>query len=569
MDELKKRTDPDNIIIFVLLAPNSIQYTSLEQGDKDALKYLVKAGAILEDIHLRIDEHNNIPFRNFLEEEIKKGNEKANLTKIIFDGQKGINSVDILTNKVNLAKGIMAKPGCGVYPEDITKEELHKILITMLKENKIEEVKKILNQRSIVERDGEYLKATDYVDYFKNDFSKIADLLDKASEVSTNADFNDYLKKQAKALRQADPLLDAEADIKWAELQDTPLELTITRENYRDELTGSFIDNKELVQLLKDNNISPVSKDYLGFRVGIINKEGTDALLSIKNYLPLMAENMPYHEKYNQSISGNETIKQTMVDADLIMLAGDVGAYRAGITLAENLPNDDKLSLSMGGGRRNVYHRQVRQIRAGNPDKKQKKLDLLLDKEQHKYYDDEANHWFTICHENTHSLGPRITDDHLGEYSHIIEENKADMGGLIFLDLLKNEGYYDEEKKNKIIVTFIVDSFMNAKPDLSQPHWVRSVMQNYYQFINGGYEITDDKIHVNIDKVVSIAQSMMEKIIDIQLNNTLDYAKEYVNEYFKWTDEMELIANKKANISNPVLNAKIINELADSLLKEN
>ena len=360
MDELKKRTDPDNMRIFVLLDPNSTQYTSLEQGDKDALKYLVKAGAILEDIQLRIDEHNNIPFRNFLEEEIKKGNEKANLTKIIFDGQKGINSVDILTNKVNLAKGITAKPGCGVYPEDITKEELHKILITMLKENKIEEVKKILNQRSIVERDGEYLKATDYVDYFKNDFSKIADLLDKASEVSTNADFNDYLKKQAKALRQADPLLDAEADIKWAELQDTPLELTITRENYRDELTGSFIDNKELVQLLKDNNISPVPKDYLGFRVGIINKEGTDALLSIKKYLPLMAENMPYHEKYNQSISGNETIKQTMVDADLIMLAGDVGAYRAGITLAENLPNDDKLSLSMGGGRRNVYHRQVR-----------------------------------------------------------------------------------------------------------------------------------------------------------------------------------------------------------------
>ena len=38
------------------------------------------------------------------------------------------------------------------------------------------------------------------------------------------------------------------------------------------------------------------------------------------------------------------------------------------------------------------------------------------------------------------------------------------MGGLIFLDLLKNEGYYDEEKKNKIIVTFIVDSFLNAKP---------------------------------------------------------------------------------------------------------
>jgi len=49
----------------------------------------------------------------------------------------------------------------------------------MLKKNKTEEVKKILNQRSIVERDGEYLKATDYVDFFKEDFGKIADLLIK------------------------------------------------------------------------------------------------------------------------------------------------------------------------------------------------------------------------------------------------------------------------------------------------------------------------------------------------------------------------------------------------------
>jgi len=140
---------------------------------KKALKYLVKAGAILENIPLRIDEYNNIPFKKFLEEAIKKGVEKANLTKIVFGGQKGINAMDALSNKIYLAKGITQKPDLGIYPKDITKEELHKILIKMLKEKKIEEVKQILNQRSIVERDGEYLKATDYIDYFKDDFLKI------------------------------------------------------------------------------------------------------------------------------------------------------------------------------------------------------------------------------------------------------------------------------------------------------------------------------------------------------------------------------------------------------------
>ena len=287
-----------------------------------------------------------------MEDEVKKGNQKAKLTKILFDAQKGINALDRLSNKIHLAKGITEKPGIGVYPEDLSKEEFHKILIKMLKEKKVEEVRKILNQRSIVLRDGEYLKSVDYVDYFKEDFSKMADEFEKASKLSTNKDFNEYLVLQAKALRTADPMLDAYADKKWADLQDTPLELTLTRENYEDELTGSFTENEELQKLLKDNNINPVSKDSLGLRVGIINKKGTEDLISIKKYLPLLAKNMPYNNEYEQKISKDEKkeTKQTMVDVDLIMLAGDAGTYRSGITIAENLPNDDKLSLTIGGG---------------------------------------------------------------------------------------------------------------------------------------------------------------------------------------------------------------------------
>ena len=132
------------------------------------------------------------------------------------------------------------------------------------------------------------------------------------------------------------------------------------------------------------------------------------------------------------------------------MLAGDCGTYRAGITLAENLPNDDKLSLTIGGGKRNVYHRQIRFI--SDPDKLQKLLDEILDKEQHKDYNNEADHWFTIGHENTHSLGPNRPNDKLGKYSHIIEENKADMGSLSFVDILTKEGYYTEEMRKAVII---------------------------------------------------------------------------------------------------------------------
>ena len=565
MEELEKRTHKDYLMTKKMLKADAPEYLELADGDKEALKHLVKAAYILEKINMQIDCHQNLEFKEFLEREITKGNKQAELTKILFDAQKGINAIDTMSNKINLAKGIKELPGKGVYPEDLSKEEFHSILTKMINEGKIEEVKKILTQRSVVEREGEYLKGIDYIDKFKKDFSKMADELDKAAQISTNADFNEYLKLQAKALRTADPMLDAYADKKWATLQDTPLEFTITRENYEDEMTGTIVENKELSSLLEKHGISAIPKDFLGGRVGIVNKKGTHALLAIKEYLPTLAKNMPFADEYEQNISTESDAKQTMVDVDLVAVTGDVGEYRGGITLAENLPNDDKLSLTIGGGRRNVYHRQIRFI--SDMKKLQERLDEILDKEQHQYYLDEADHWFTIGHENAHSLGPKKACETLGKYRNIIEENKADMGALAFVDLLTELGMYTQEQRKQIIVTTIADNFLKSKPTMSQAHRVRTVMQNKYFAERGAYEIIDGKIHVNIDKVVPIAKEMLAEIIRIQIEGNFDKAEKYVLDNFIWTDNMELIAQKLQKI-NKTLNGRTESELAEKLLKE-
>lgn len=565
MEELEKRTHKDYLMTKKMLKADAPEYLELAEGDKDALKHLVKAAYILEKINMQIDCHHNLEFKDFLEREIAKGNKQAELTKILFDAQKGINAIDTMSTKINLAKGIKEFPGKGVYPEDLSKEEFHQILTQMVNNGKIDEVKKILTQRSVVERNGEELVGTDYIDKFKDDFSKMADEIEKASQTSTNADFNEYLKLQAKALREANPMLDAYADKKWATLQDTPLEFTITRENYEDEMTGTIVENKELSALLEKHGISPIPKDFLGGRVGIVNKKGTHALLAIKEYLPTLAQNMPFADEYEQNISTDTDAKQTMVDVDLVAVTGDVGEYRGGITLAENLPNDDKLSLTIGGGRRNVYHRQIRFI--SDMKKLQERLDEILDKEQHQFYLDEADHWFTIGHENAHSLGPKKACETLGKYRNIIEENKADMGALAFVDLLTELGMYTEEQRKQIIVTTIADNFLKSKPTMSQAHRVRTVMQNKYFAERGAYDIIDGKIHVNIDKVVPIAKEMLAEIIRIQIEGDFDKAEKYVLDNFVWTDNMELIAQKLQKI-NKTLNGRTESELAEKLLKE-
>ena len=572
-EELEKRTHKDYLTTKKMLAVDAQEYLELADGDKEALKHLVKAAKVIDKIEMQIDNHHNLAFKEYLEKETAKGNEDAKLTKILFDAQKGVCALDRDSHMIELARlnGAVVKrlAGEGLYPEDLTKDEFHKILIKMLKGGKSEEVGKILNQRSVVLRNGDELRAVDYIDYFKEDFEVMASELEKASEVSTNADFNEYLNLQAKALRTADPMLDAYADKKWATLQDTPLEFTITRENYSDEMTETVYENPELKELLDENGINPVSKDCLGGRVGIVNKKGTEAILNVKKYLPLMAKNMPFNDKYEQNISPDKESKQTMVDVDLAGVYGDVGEYRAGITLAENLPNDDKWSITkLDGGRRNVYHRQIRLITSDDArEKMQKRLDAILNKDLHKFYNDEADHWFTIGHENGHSLGPNGTDG-LGKYKSIIEENKADMVSLSMLDVLTEAGMYTKEQREQIIVTYAADNMMMAKPTLSQAHRVRSVMQNYFFIKEGAITISKEGIlDIDIEKMVPTARKMLEEIIKVQMSNEFAKGEEYVNKYFVWTDEMETLAQNIKRVSK-TLNGKVESPLADKLLAE-
>lgn len=565
-EELKKRTDKEYLININLLGVNAPEYKNLKAGDKEALKYLVKAARILQNIQMQLDNPDNLAFKDYLVAQTELGNKDAEMTLQLFNAQKGMNALDRMSNHIELAKGHGELVGKGFYPKDLSADEFHGILTTMLKQGDVDMVKKILNQRSVVERDGYELKATDYVDKFKDDFARIADYLDAAADVSTNTNFNEYLRLQAKALRTADPMLDAYADKKWAELQDTPLEFTITRENYADELTKTISANHELSKMLADAGITPYPKDSLGCRVGIVNKKATQDMLKIKKYLPKMAEMMPLRDKYKQTISHDKEAKQTMVDVDLVDMTGDCGAYRGGITIAENLPNNDKLSLTIGGGRRNVYHRQVRAM--NTPERIKKKINAVLDPSLYKYYNEEADHWFTIGHENSHSLGPDRGTEKLGKYQSIIEENKADMGSMACLDMLTKEKMYTPEQRKQIIVTATLNNFLKAKPVMTHAHRVRSVMQTHYFIKEGAITFNKDgKIVVNIDKVVPAAQKMLKEIIEIQLSGDVTKAEKFVNDNFVWDENLERVANelKKADSE---LNGQVVSPLADKLYAE-
>ena len=558
----KKLKDQTNTI--KLLHAEAPEYKTLAKGDKKALEYLVKAADILNDVYLEMDHHKNQELKKALEIEAEKGDTHAQKTLKLFSGMNGITALDRMSERTFLFKNTEYSKGQNFYPPGLTEEELKEDLHKKFKEDKISDIRAILSQRTIVKKDAKgELYAVDYIDAFPKQFKAAANELDKAAKVSTNEAFNKFLKAQAKAFRKADPEMDCEADRLWAKMQDTPLEFTITREGYSDELSGTAIDDKKLRKQLKDHKIDFYSKDSLGIRVGIIDKKGTEELLDFKKHLAGIAEMMPYKEKYTQNIKPKGETKQTAVDSRLVYLRGDLN-YRGGITVAENLPNDDKLSVKRDYGRRNVYHYEVRN--GSNPEKRQKRLDAILEPELHKYETPRGDHWFTIGHENAHSLGPSKDKSALGKWQDIIEEGKADMGSLFCLDHLVKEGKYNEEEKKEILVSWASGEMLKAKPELSQAHRVRSVMQLNYFLEKEALHINEKGIlNVNFDKMIPTAHSMLSDFIQLQMGKDPQKAENYINKYFQWTEILEKCAENIREIDT-TLHGVIENHLADELL---
>lgn len=518
-------------------------YQKLAEGDKKALSHLIAAARILNDVALEQDHPLNLKLKKGLEQASVDNKYAAKALKLFnsLNGVAGLNGID--PEPVEIFRNVHVLKGRNFYPSDLGVGEFHKIIRRMTEQGKTDEVRRILSARSMVRRQGDDLMAIDYTRYFADAFSKMANELEVAAHYSTNAEFNDYLGWQAQALLQNNEDMDMLADKHWAVLQDTPLEFTLSRENYEDEITPTIFDNKELADLLADNNIFPISKDMLGARVGIINKKGTDLILTFKSQMSQLAKLMPFADKYEQKIDSGNDVKQTMVDVDLATLQGDYAQCRGGITTAQNLPNDDKLSVKTGGGRRNVYHRQVRM--SGDKQRQAKILDALLDKNFHQYYDEEAEHIYVIGHENGHSLGPDSSyKDSLGIYKHIIEENKADVVSIAMMPQYVKTGVIDDVTLRKVYVTWIVRLLLKAKPQQIQPHRVGDLIHFNYLLKHGAIQITaDNKISVDFVKMPEVMNKILEETIAVQLSKSPKKAHQFIEENSDWNQLHDYIAD--------------------------
>lgn len=531
-----------------LITPEFEGYKNLPESEKKVIAHLVKAAEIMNDVSLEQDHPLNLQLKKGLEEAAKNNSHAAKALRLFncFNGVAGLNGLD--PEPVQIFKGVKVLAGRNFYPADLSVEEFHDIIAKMLKAGKHQEVALILSNRTMVRRQGDELKAIDYTEYFKKEFSAVANELEVAAHYTADEAFKDYLGWQAQALIQNNEDMDMLADKHWAVLQDSPIEFTVGRENYDDEMTPTICENAALKAQLDALGIEVNSKDMIGIRVGLVNKKGTDLLLTFKEQMKSLAGLMPYADRYKQNVASGDDLKQTMVDVDLISLTGDYAQCRGAITTAQNLPNDDKLAIKTGGGRRNVYHRQVRMSQ--DRERTKKLLNALVAENLHQYFNPEAEHIFVIGHENGHSLGPDSSfKNSLGLYKHTIEENKADVVSIAMMPQYVKAGIINERTLKEIYTTWIVRIFLKAKPQLIQPHRVGDLIHFNWLLEHGAIRFNaDNKLEIDFDKLPEAMNKILDETILVQLSKSPEKAKNFIDKYSEWKDIHKYIAKTLVEI---------------------
>ncbi|MEI7475762.1 MAG: hypothetical protein WCK67_13390 [bacterium] len=533
----------DNHSMSISFAPVD-DYKNLKLGDQQALKHLLKAAFIFDSIALKQDNPMNIPISNSLQKKAQEGDQHAGKLLTIFNIFKGIDANDGLSpDKVQLFKGLETPIGKGFYPSDLKKEEFLCIINNMLDDNQDKEVARILSNRTIVKRDGDKLKAVDFTEEYKEDFDLAAKELEKAAKVTTSQDLKEFLELQADALKSEKPNADCQADIKWATLENqSPLEFTLIRENYEDEMTGVVLEDEKIKTRLEKKGISVNAKDSLGIRVGITDIEKTTQKVVYRSFFKELAELMPFNDRYVQKLP-----KQAFADVKLLCMTGESGAVRGGVVLAENLPNDEKESLKKGGGRRNVFHQQVMDAKQPSFEK----IDMLLAPENINQISKEGFDRFIIGHEVTHALGPG--DEYkskLGNYCSTIEEMKADIGSLMFTDYLVKKGEITEDVQKQTISSMLLMSIPACKPAPQAAHRVMELMIMNHLFKDNAIELSkDQKLKINPEKVVESSKKIMKEVIEIQLSEDPQVAKNYIEKWSEWDNSpVKILAEKNAKL---------------------
>ena len=388
--------------------------------------------------------------------------------------------------------------GANYYPKDITVEEF----------NSFQDSLKTSLYTLIRRDENGNLYSVKYCDAYKEKLAIAYENLLKASEISNNPEFKNYLKLRAEALITDDY---KKSDIAWLEIRNSNLDIVIGPiETYEDRFMGLKAAYQGLI-FIKDKSWCEEYKKY------------TDVL-------PQLQKDLPIDKSYKKSISKTNT--QIIVE-DVIYCKGFTNSE--GKTIAMSLPNDVKIMEEIG-----VRNINIKNIMRSKFDYILKPIaNSFIQEKQQSNVRFDAFFYFVMFQKMSHMLGVKDNIDGKGngkdilkEQYYLMEEIKANMLALYMTKKLFELGVFKKVDVLDSYVTFLASIVRSIRFGTTNFQGkVNMLIFNHFEE-NGAFskDEKDGKYFVVPERMENAMEVLLTKILVLQGNQDYNGFSKMLNQ---------------------------------------
>ncbi len=481
--------------------------SKLPESEKKALDKLIEASRLLDPIFNRQVARNYDEMKKALEaDKTPAGQDKLAYFEIMrgpWDRQDEFKP--FATDE--------ARPkGAGFYPADLTEEKLD----TYLKANEGQK-KDLLGLFTIVERDGDKLKAVKYSEAYKQWLEPAAKALKEAAALTENASLKKFLESRADAFMSDDYY---QSDKDWMDL-DSAVEITIgPYETYEDKLKAA--------------------KAAFESFVTVTDPEASKNLAKYKALLPEMEKHLPVDDEVKTKRGAESPIRVV----DLVFTSGD--ARKSVQTIAFNLPNDERVRKEKGAKKvllRNLIQKKFDLILKPIADK-------IINPDQLKYLSSDAFFNQVLFHELSHSLGPaRVKNEEGGpevrealEATYApLEECKADTMGAYNILFMIEKGEFPKEFREKLLASYFAGLFRSVRFGAVSAHGKGAAIQinRYLEAGGASFDEKTGRFTLDFEKLEKAIEALTKDLAMVQHNGDKAAAQAMLDKYGKVSPPMK------------------------------
>ena len=481
-----------------------VDVSKLSPGDRQALKKLIEAARVLNDIFLtQLWSGNHALAAKLGRDTTPLGKARLDYFWLNKSPWSEIDDHEAFLPDVPPKK----LPGANFYPEDMTREEFEAWAKTLSKPER-DQAEGFF---TVIHRDANRkLHAVPYSQEYRADLEKSAKLLEEAAGFTDNATLKKFLTTRAAAFRSNDYY---DSDIAWMDL-DAPLDITIgPYETYNDDIFGY--------------------KAAFEVYVNVRDDAETAKLRFFADHLQEVENNLPIDPKYrNPKLGASSPIRVVNEVFD----AGD--AAHAVQTAAYNLPNDERV-VTLKGSKR-VMLKNVQEAKFHSTLEPIAKRVLSPASQKDLSFDLFFTH--ILAHELSHGIGPhqitvvgRATTprQEMKELYSAIEEAKADITGLFMLQHLYDRKLIEggPDKERQLYTTFLASTFRTLRFGLNDAHGKGMAMQVNYITDKGGFIAhPDGSFEVNFDKIRGAVRDLDHDLLTIEATGDYGRAKQMLEQ---------------------------------------